>query len=162
MKPGLLICLHEARVKALANLNKPKPTGPLAPGDLFSLDLSMMDWLFLRENPDDPNLWAIIPVDDWFPWIGTPDVTVGQWNVRCGQGMWIHRSLLSSDLRHDRMPQEALQAVKRKMIELVFGTGLVSQPTVDCDPEYESFIEGIEEEGRELEQRNEREKLFRP
>jgi hypothetical protein len=131
-------------------------------GDLYVFDLAVdaaIEWLVVREHPDDPGLLLMVPADD-FPLAGTPDVAlphdlIGRpFTLRCGEGLWLPRSLCLPRLRVGTVPDEGVRAIRRKLAELVRGQAVGSddQRSVDVDPEYETWIDLVAQ-ARELLQR---------
>ena len=96
-----------------------------------------LEWLVVREHPDDPDLLLVAPADD-FPLAGTPDVVlphelVGRpLTARCGEGLWLPRCVCSSRLRVGTVPQEALSLVRRKLADLIWGRPSGSDDQRQC------------------------------
>jgi hypothetical protein len=129
-------------------------SGPPAPGDLYLFRLgegAALEWLVVREHPDDPGLLLMVPADD-FPLAGTPDVKVPDelahrpLSVRCGQGLWLPARQLEPHLRVGSLAAEALRQVRQKLAELARGqaAGTEEQRQTDLDPEYEDWLGEVE------------------
>lgn len=91
-------------------------TGPPAPGDVYLL--KRVEWLLVREHPDDPTLVFVVPVDD-NPMRGSSDVSLEPPQIaRCCAGAWVHAAVLRC--RVDFQP-DALRPVQKMMAKLARG-----------------------------------------
>jgi hypothetical protein len=124
------------------------------PGDLYVFALPVdvaLEWLVVREHPDDPDLLLAAPADD-FPLVGTPDVLLPRESARrpltarCGETLWLPRDAFSSGIHAETVPQEVLSLVRRKLAKLSRGraSGSDEQRQVDLDPEYGYWIGLVE------------------
>lgn len=118
-------------------------SGGPKPGDMYVMEENILEWLVIREHPDDSTLLFIVPTDD-FPFAGTPDVDMSQEAsrplfARCGWGAWVPTSLLQERYRVDALPEPALALAREMMAKLARGKW-VSEPSVDNDPEYADWI----------------------
>jgi hypothetical protein len=138
-----------------------KRSGPPRLGDLyvFPLDVDIaVEWLVVREHPDNHGLLFLVPVDD-FPPAGVPDVTLPQnrldrpLTARCGEGLWAEADLLDADERVDAVPPDVLGLVRSGVARLARGelTGTDEQRSVEADPAYEGWLASVEEAGEQLE-----------
>ncbi len=139
-----------ARDLELAAARAAQRTGPPAAGDLFVFDTgedAALEWLVVREHPDDPRLLLLAPGDD-FPFVGPPDVelprdVVGRpLTIRCGEALWVPDRFCQPRLRTDSVPLEKLRLVRRKIADLARGRTDESkeQRQVSADPEYEDWL----------------------
>jgi hypothetical protein len=135
---------------------------PPSPGDLYVFDLAgdaALEWLVVREHPDDPDLLSVAPADE-FPLAGTPDVALPRelagrpLTVRCAKGLWLPATLCLPRLRVGAVRDEAVRLVRGRFAELVRGqaVGSAEQRSSDVDPEYETWMELVAQ-ARELLQR---------
>ena len=135
------------------------PSRPPTPGDLYVFDSAgdaALEWLIVREHPDDPDLLLVAPADD-FPLAGTPDVGLPRelirrpLTARCGEALWLPQDACALRLRVGTVPKEALSLVRRKLADLFQGqaSGSDDQRQSDIDPEYENWM-GWVERSREL------------
>jgi hypothetical protein len=149
------IKLQQAVAEAARNLQSAmarasERTGPPAPGDLFVFDTgeeAALEWLVVREHPDDPTLLLLAPGDD-FPLSGPPDVAlsrelVGQTlTIRCGESLWVPLHFCQQRLRTGSVPVGALRLVRRKISELARGRAeeTEEQRQTEVDPEYQGWL----------------------
>lgn len=127
-----------------------KRTGPPAPGDLYAFSIpehSPVEWLVVREHPDDRGLLFIVPADDC-PLAGTPDVAVVHPEVRrplvvrCAEGVWLRSQRFGADRRVGFLPGEVVRQVRQKVAALARGqaVGDEQQRRTDADPAYDRWL----------------------
>lgn len=123
-----------------------------APGDLFVFggegELAL-EWLVVRFHPDDSTLLLLAPVDD-FPLVGTPDLVLDAADfgrtltVRVGETDWVPARCCVARLRVGTLSEHALGLVRGRLADLARCRMLASSdPSVDFDPEYESWLEAV-------------------
>jgi hypothetical protein len=106
-----------------------------------------IEWLCVREHPDDPGLMLVVPVDD-FSLSGTQDTHVSDdaggrdLTARCGESAWVARGIFSAPLRIGSSSAESLAAVRQALAALARGEIPDAQvrPEIDADPEYEWWM----------------------
>lgn len=126
-----------------------RPPSP-APGDLYVFGLPVaaaVEWLVVREHPDDPTLLLLTPADDFFL-AGPADVAlsgevVGRpLTVRCGEAAWVPAALCEARLRVGAVPGPSVADVRRTLAALARGTQPASADgaETDSDPEYAAWM----------------------
>jgi len=162
--PARINRLQQAVAEAARDLERTvarasKRTGPPAACDLFVFDTgeeAALEWLVVREHPDDPSLLLLAPGDD-FPFAGPADVKLPReligrpLTVRCGEALWVPIRFCQQRLRTGSIPVETLHLVRRKIAQLARGRADENeeQRQTDADPEYEDWL-GLVARAREL------------
>lgn len=122
-------------------------------GDLFVFDTKddlCLEWLLIRHHPDTSDLILLAPVDDFFM-AGSHDVVISDIErlmiVRCAEVDWFHRSIFSKikNAYCGRLLPEQLSLVRSRITR---NFKFSDRPTeeeiaVDCDPNYEFYMEEI-------------------
>jgi hypothetical protein len=139
------------------------PSRPPTPGDLYVFHCATdagLEWMIVREHPDEPDLLLAVPADD-FPLVGTPDVVlpVGRsLTARYGESAWLPKRAFVSRLRVGAVPPDALVLVRRKLADLARGriSATDDQREADIDPEYEEWMDLVQQSRELLGQRLDR------
>ena len=127
---------------------------PLGPGDLcvwpHTDPTVLIEWLIVREHPDDPTVILTVPVDDC-PLVGTVDVQLDDRLVaRCGESAWIPQDRFRAEWRVRRVDPGDLAAVRSMLAGLARGK-LPGGHGDELDPEYADWMAGIERCRAEIE-----------
>jgi hypothetical protein len=138
-------------------------SGPPSPGDLYVFDAGeevALEWLVVRQHPDDSGILLLAPCDD-FPLAGTTDVQIPRelvdrpLNVRCGEALWVPLHFCQSRLRTGSVPEEPLRLVRKRIADLARGRieGSEKDCQTDADPEYEDWLALLAQARERLQQR---------
>jgi hypothetical protein len=135
------------------------------PGCLYVFNTgpaAAIEWLVVREHPDDPGLVLLAPADD-FPLVGRSDVPLKPeflerpLTVRCGESAWVPATACPEHLQVGTVPSEAVTLVRRKLAALARGS-VPDEPgalRIDLDPEYATWLEQVALARQAIEQRAE-------
>jgi hypothetical protein len=136
--------------------------GPV-PGDLYVFgtgSVAAIEWLVVRQHPDDPGLLLLTPADD-FPLVGRSDVPLEPeflerpLTVRCGESAWVPATACPENLHVGTIPSEAVTLVRKKLAVLARGN-VPDEPRalcIDLDPEYATWLEQVVLARQAVEQR---------
>jgi hypothetical protein len=91
-----------------------------------------------------------VPADD-HPFVGSADVTVpedadfGPMTLRCGLGLWLNETQLSTQKRSGTIPTETVKRANKILSKIVASSleGTSLQKETDCDPDYKFLMRGI-------------------
>lgn len=125
---------------------RPRP----ASGDLYVLGTAedaAVEWLVVREHPDDPNLILLAPADD-FSLAGASDEilpveVIGRpLVVRCGESCWVPAAACPERLRVGTLSEEAVRLVRRHLAAVARGESMAGDSGQDdADPDYVAWME---------------------
>jgi len=99
----------------------------------------------------DNDLFYCVPADDRTDLVGSADVTVpedadfGPMTLRCGLGIWLNKTQLSTQKRSGTIPTETVKRANKILSKIVTSSleGTSLQKETDCDPDYEFLMRDI-------------------
>ena len=104
-----------------------------------------LEWVVVRQNKDDSELWYVVAADQ-SGLVGTTDIELpsvdeAPWILRCGHGFWVHRSDLVAPAWcvgfHDGAA-EKFADVKNNRVKIS-----VEQESTDIAYDYEIYMEDV-------------------
>ena len=116
------------RLEHQSQLGVERSPGPV-PGDFYVFGTpsdAAIEWLVVRQHPDDPGLVLLAPADD-FPLVGRSDIPLNPQflerplTIRCGEAAWVIAKACPEHLRVGSVPNEAVTLVRRKLAALARG-----------------------------------------
>ncbi len=152
------------RLESQSQQGQNRLPSPVA-GDLYVFGtgaVAAIEWLVVREHPDDPGLLLLAPADD-FPLVGRSDVPLKPeflerpLTVRCGESAWVPATACPEYLWVGTVPSEAVTLVRKKLAALARGS-VPDEPgalRIDLDPEYATWLEQVAQARQAVEQRAE-------
>ena len=156
-----LVVKRKEKEQKLAEKLNSLPNSP-QDGDIFLFKQGgevALEWVVLFSHYKNDSLLLTVPADD-NPMAGSTDITIseealcGPLTLRCGQGVWIHKSDFQMTLRVGLIENwHWLRALNKA--EQIFDGKLqstVQQQENDADPEYEEWIDLVSQEQEVLQQ----------
>lgn len=137
-------------------------------GQIFTHRLSATDgiqWVVGLKNAENPDIFYILPIDDFDTFIGTWDVRTPLVEpkdyslvTRCSRGIWIGELVLNYWLETDRarlfgkIGQESLIEIEKR-IHALLGQGDVEvKEEIDYDPDYQEHLDLLDIFGSRMEE----------
>jgi hypothetical protein len=126
------------------------------PGDLYVCDDGIegsVEWLHVRDCPDDNDLVLLVPVDD-FPLEGCCDVNLDHCQqrpmvARCGAAVWVPKKGLLKVAQRVTRILDGVTEVSTMMAHMARGE-IERETDVDDDPEYEHWMWQVLKGGRNI------------
>ncbi len=163
--PAPIDRLRQAVASAAQQVRSPTAEPPRpqpAPGDLYVLGTvgdAAIEWLVVREHPDEPQLVLLAPTDD-FPLVGLADEVlplelVGRpLVVRCGEACWVPAVACPDRLRTGMLPEGAVLQIRRNLAMAARGASPAARAGLaDADPEYLTWISTVSRTREALQRR---------